>query len=108
MRQEHTVPIERNDDERRDGTTGRAQPAGVDEASTEQADGASTEATSPLRSDAPAALSANSHPADIEHAGLSDEEVDEYRRRVASGMYNTRDEADALVTALHKVIEVFR
>jgi negative regulator of flagellin synthesis FlgM len=96
MRQDHTVPIERKDDERRDGTTGRAQPAGVDEASTEQADGASTEATSPLRSDAPAALSAISRPADIEHAGLSDEEVDEYRRRVASGMYNTREVADEI------------
>jgi hypothetical protein len=66
----------------------------VDEASTEQADGVSTEATSPLRSDAPAALSAIPQAADIEHAGLSDEEVDEYRRRVASGMYNTREVAD--------------
>jgi cysteine desulfurase / selenocysteine lyase len=28
--------------------------------------------------------------------------------RASFGMYNTRDEADALVTALHKVIEVFR
>jgi hypothetical protein len=62
----------------------------VGEASTEQADGASTD----VRSDAPAALSAISHPADIEHAGLSDEEVDEYRRRIAAGMYNTREVAD--------------
>ena len=94
MRQERPVSIDREDHERRDGTTGRAQPAGAEEASTEQADGTSTDATSPVRADAPAALSATSHPADIEQSALSDEEIDEYRRRVASGTYNTREVAD--------------
>ena len=88
MRQDRTVPIERKDDERRDGTTGRAQTGG-DETSTDQADGSSTD----VRTDAPAALSAVSFPADIEEAVLSDEEIEMYRRRVAEGMYNTREVA---------------
>jgi hypothetical protein len=88
MRQDRTVPIERKDDERRDGTTGRAQTGG-DDTSTDQADGSSTD----VRTDAPAALSAVSFPADIEEAALSDEEIEMYRRRVAEGMYNTREVA---------------
>src|SRR5690242_19996908 len=43
MRQDRTVPIERQGDERRDGTTGGAQTGGVDDASTDQADGSSTD-----------------------------------------------------------------
>lgn len=46
-----------------------------------------------LRADAPAELSVHSHPADIEEAALSDEEIDTYRRRVADGSYNSRDVA---------------
>lgn len=43
--------------------------------------------------DTPAALSAISHPADAEELGLSDEEIAMYRRRVAEGMYNSREVA---------------
>ena len=90
MRQERTVPIERKDDERRDGTPGRSQTGGADEPSTEHADGSPTD----MRTDAPAVLSAVSFPADIEEAALSDAEIEMYRRRVADGMYNTREVAD--------------
>jgi hypothetical protein len=89
MRQDRTVPIEREDDERRDGTTGRAQAGGDDDTSTDQADGSATD----VRADAPAVLSAVSFPADIEEAALSDEEIEMYRRRVAEGVYNTREVA---------------
>jgi hypothetical protein len=89
MRQDRTVPIEREDDERRDGTTGRAQAGGDDDTSTDQADGSATD----VRTDAPAVLSAVSFPADIEEAALSDEEIEMYRRRVAEGVYNTREVA---------------
>jgi hypothetical protein len=89
MRQDRTVPIERKDDERRDGTTARAQAGGDDDASTDQADGSSTD----VRTDAPAMLSAVSFPADVEEAALSDEEIEMYRRRVAEGAYNTREVA---------------
>jgi hypothetical protein len=88
MRQERAVPIDRQEAERRDGTLGRIQS--VDEASTEQADGSSTE----VRTDAPAEFSAAALPGDIEAAGLSDDEIDMYRRRVADGMYNTREVAN--------------
>jgi hypothetical protein len=90
MRHERPVPADRGDDERRDGTTGRTPADDAGEASTEQADGVSTE----LRTDAPAALSVVAHAADIEEAGMSDEEIDMYRRRVMAGMYNTREVAD--------------
>jgi hypothetical protein len=89
MRQERRVPIEHGNEQPRDGTTGRSQTGGVDDVSTEQADGTSTE----MRTDAPATLSAVSFPADFEEASLSDEEIDMYRRRVADGMYNTREVA---------------
>jgi hypothetical protein len=90
MRQERTVPIDHQDAERRERTTGRAQPSDVGEASTEQDAGTSPD----VRTDAPAELSAAGYPADIEEAGLSDEEIAMYRRRVADGLYNTRDIAD--------------
>lgn len=89
MRQDRTVPIERKDDERRDGTTGQAQTGGDDDTSTDHTDGSPTD----VRTDAPAVLSAVSFPADIEEAALSDEEIEMYRRRVAEGMYNTREVA---------------
>ena len=90
MRQERAVPIDRQEAERRDGTTSRAQPGVVDEASTEQADGTSTD----VRTDVPAELSAAAYPADIEEASLSDDEIAMYRARVAEGMYNTREVAN--------------
>jgi hypothetical protein len=46
------------------------------------------------QADSPAALAALSHPADVEEAGLSDEEIAMYRRRVAEGLYNSREVAD--------------
>ncbi len=88
MRQDRTVPSERKDDERRDGATGRPQ-TGDDDTSTDQADGSATD----VRTDAPAVLSAVSFPADIEEAAMSDEEIEMYRRRVAEGVYNTREVA---------------
>jgi hypothetical protein len=68
----------------------RALPIDRDESSAPQADGASAD----LRTDMPAPLSAVSHPADAEDPGMSDEEIAMYRRRVADGMYNTREVAD--------------
>ena len=52
--------------------------------------------------DAPAALSATSHPADVEEAGLSDEEILMYRRRVADGLYNSREVADEVARRMMK------
>ena len=54
-------------------------------------------ATSKLKAseaDSPAVISATLHPADAEEAGLSDEEIAMYRRRVAEGLYNSREVAD--------------
>lgn len=51
------------------------------------------QSSSDAQPDTPAALSAISHPADAEELGLSDEEIAMYRRRVAEGMYNTREVA---------------
>ena len=51
------------------------------------------QSSSDAQPDTPAALSATSHPADAEELGLSDEEIAMYRRRVAEGMYNTREVA---------------
>jgi hypothetical protein len=52
--------------------------------------------------DAPAALSATSHPADVEEAGLTDEEILMYRRRVADGLYNSREVADVVARRMMK------
>ena len=95
MRHERTVPTDGRDDERRDGTMDRAQPG---EASTEQADVVSPN----LRTDAPAALSVVAHAADIEEAGMSDEEIDMYRRRVMAGMYNTPEVAGEVARRMMK------
>lgn len=46
------------------------------------------------QADRPAVISATLHPADAEEAGLSDEEIAMYRRRVAEGLYNSREVAD--------------
>lgn len=46
-----------------------------------------------LQTDVEAGLSARTQPADIEEGGLSDEEIDAYRRRVAEGFYNSREMA---------------
>lgn len=85
MRDERVLPIDREDSGRGDKATGRD-----DESSAAQPDGTSAD----LRTDMPAPLSAVSHPADAEDPGLSDDEIATYRRRVAEGMYNTREVAD--------------
>ena len=85
MRDEHVLPIDRENAGRGDKGTGRENdPASA------QADGSSAD----LRTDAPTPLTAVTHPADAEDPGLSDEEIATYRRRVADGMYNTREVAD--------------
>ena len=82
MRDDHVVPSDRDETERTNAGSGRReQPL-----SSDQADGASA--------DSPAPLSAIAHPADVEEAGLSDEEIAIYRRRVADGLYNSREVAD--------------
>ena len=83
MREEHGTPVDGEN-------AGRGDTAADDESSVTQADGTSAD----LRSDTPAPLSAMSHPADAEDLGLSDEEIATYRRRVAEGLYNTREVAD--------------
>jgi hypothetical protein len=85
MRDEHVLPIDRENAGRGDKGTGREN-----DPSSAQADGTPAE----LLTDTPAALSALSHPADAEDPGLSDEEIATYRQRVADGMYNTREVAD--------------
>ena len=84
MREEQGAPVDREN-----AVRGETAPARDDESSGTQADGSAE-----LRSDIPAPLSAVSHPADAEGFGLSDEEIATYRRRVAEGLYNTREVAD--------------
>ena len=62
--------------------------------STQSAEVAPSDQAEAAQADSPAALSATSHPADAEEAGLSDEEIAMYRRRVAEGLYNSREVAD--------------
>ena len=85
MRDDQVLPIDRESQGRGDKATGREN-----DPSSAQADGSSAD----LRTDTPAPLSAASHPADAEDPGLTDEEIATYRRRVADGMYNTREVAD--------------
>jgi hypothetical protein len=54
------------------------------------------------RTDVAAPLSPVPHPADAEELGLSDEEILLYRRRVAEGMYNTREVADEVARRMLK------
>lgn len=95
---EPTVPIDRADSEPREGGTARTQPVRVDDAS---ADSAAVDVAE-RRTDAPATVSATTHPADIEEAGLSDEEIAMYRRRVDAGVYNTHEVADEVVRRMMK------
>jgi len=84
MRDDRVVPIDRVDGQREDAT----RPGTPSSAA--QADGTSADP----RADSPAPLAAVSHLADAGEPGLSDEEIAIYRRRVADGMYNTREVAD--------------
>jgi hypothetical protein len=83
MRDDQALPLNR-DEGRREETP--APPGG---SSTPQADGTSSDP----RADAPATVSSAPHLADAEEPGMSDEEIAMYRRRVADGMYNTREVA---------------
>ena len=85
MRDQPGMPVNRENESRGETATGRG-----DDPSAAQADGTSAD----LRTDVPAPLSAVSHPADIEDMGLTDEEIAIYRRRVADGLYNSREVAD--------------
>jgi hypothetical protein len=86
MHDDRVLPLNRDEGRRDDATGGAAAPTG---SSTPQADGTSADP----RADAPAALSAAPHLADSEEPAMSDEEIAMYRRRVADGMYNTREVA---------------
>ncbi len=83
MRDDRVLPMDRGEG-RQDDATGSATGSPMP-----QADGAPADP----RADAPADLSAAAHLADLEDPGLSDEEIAMYRRRVADGMYNTREVA---------------
>ena len=54
------------------------------------------------RTDVAAPLSAVPHPADDEELGLTEEEILLYRRRVAEGMYNSREVADEVARRMLK------
>ena len=47
-------------------------------------------------------LAAVPHPADAEELGLTEEEILLYRRRVAEGMYNSREVADEVARRMLK------
>jgi hypothetical protein len=85
MREDQELPADRES-----VGLGETAASREDGASVTQADGTSAE----LRSDVPAPLSAISHPADAEDLGMSDDDIAMYRRRVADGLYNTREVAD--------------
>jgi len=58
--------------------------------------------TQSRRADVAAPLSAVPHPADAEELGLTEEEILLYRRRVAEGMYNSREVADEVARRMLK------
>lgn len=88
MRDDRALPLDGGEGRRDDATA--ASPASGAGPSAPQADGTSADP----RDDTPAELSVVPHLADAEEPGLSDEEIALYRRRVADGMYDSRDVAD--------------
>lgn len=91
MSDERAIHVEREDGGRGDALPGHANTLPPDaRGAVNQADGASTE----LRTDMPAELVVRLHPADAEEAPLSDEDIAAFRRRVAEGLYNSREVAD--------------
>ena len=80
MPDQHATPDE-------GGNAARIAPQGAPASSAE-----STPTRDP-RTDIPARLASEAHPADAEEGGLTDEEIALYRRRVAEGFYNSRDVA---------------
>ena len=86
MRDDQVVPSDHDTSDRPNSVPGRRQNR-VDETSpNDQADGTSA--------DSPAGRSAIAYPADIDEPGLTDDELALYRRRVAEGLYNSREIAD--------------
>lgn len=81
MRDDQVVPSDRDTTDRANAVSGRREQAS-----------SSDRAEAPVDSATP--LSAIAHPADVEEVGLSDEEIAIYRRRVADGLYNSREVAD--------------
>ena len=94
MRDDPVVPNDRENEERPKGGKGRRSRRNEKAQPNDQ--------PKPARPDSPAALSAESHPADFEEAGLSDEEIAVYRRRVAEGLYNSREVADEVARRMMK------
>ncbi len=94
MRDDHVSPNERENPRREKAAKGRRSKRSDAVPATEEPD--------PTRADSPAPLSAAVHPADFEEAGLSDEEIAVYRRRVAEGLYNTREVADEVARRMMK------
>ena len=86
MRDDQTEASDRQDSDRPTAVPRRRSKRDDETSPNDQADGSSA--------DSPATLSAIPHPADVEEAGLSEEEIAAYRRRVADGLYNTREVAD--------------
>ena|SRR5689334_2942284 len=93
MRDDRLDSTDRDDTERASGSVPHRIDADQRSATDETAD---------VTADTPAALSATSHPADVEEAGLSDEEIEMYRRRVADGLYNSREVADVVARRMMK------
>jgi hypothetical protein len=94
MRDDHVSPTDREN-------AGREKP--VKGRRSKRRDSTSTSgAPEPAAADSPAPLAAVPHPADVEEAGLSDEEVALYRRRVAEGLYNSREVADEVARRMMK------
>jgi hypothetical protein len=86
MRDDNAIPRDREDADRTNAANLRhAPPSDAESLNDQSADAAS---------DSPAPLSALSHPADVEEASLTDDEIALYRRRVAEGLYNSREVAD--------------
>ena len=84
MRDDNATPGDRDDAHR--ASTNFRSSRGESEASNEEAETAAF--------DSPAPLFALPRPADAEEAGLTEDEIALYRRRVAEGLYNSREVAD--------------
>jgi hypothetical protein len=86
MRDDNVIPGGHDKADHGDAAHPRRAARGESEASNDQPES--------IPSDSPAPLSALSFPADVEEAGLTEEEIAVYRRRVAEGLYNSREVAD--------------
>ena len=80
MRDDNVIPGDRENAAGANAANHRRAPRGESEGSAEQAD--------------IAPLSALSHPVDVDEESLTEDEIALYRRRVAEGLYNSREVAD--------------